>query len=196
MNDDLMEKVPPVTMLILLTNAVIFVLSETVMKWLIPVGLMDYDLVSQGQIYRLVSAAFLHDGIEHIIGNMLLLFAMGGMVETAAGSFKYAAIYLISAIAGNACSFYFESATGLRYASLGASGAVYGILGALIVMAVRKVRGIRVVRSRIPLAVIYCIYTSFAMPNIDYAAHIGGMLAGMLLSYILVKPDDERGLTW
>ncbi|MBR5765956.1 MAG: rhomboid family intramembrane serine protease [Lachnospiraceae bacterium] len=182
-----MKNDSPVTLAIVLMNAVMFLASVTVGEAFVSAGVMDFELVSGGQLYRLLTAMFLHGSIDHIVGNMLFLFAMGEMVERAAGHVKYAVIYILAGIAGNGVSYLYEMMSGIRYSSLGASGAVYGIFGALIVMSIKKVSGINIVKSRIPLAIIYCLYSSFAMPNIDYAAHIGGLLFGMLLTALLVK---------
>ncbi|MCR5357204.1 MAG: rhomboid family intramembrane serine protease [Lachnospiraceae bacterium] len=180
----------PVTVVIVLLNAVIFFVTLTAGEALVSIGVMDYDLVLGGQFYRFVTAMFLHGSIDHLVGNMLLLFAMGEMVEKVCGSVKYAVIYFSAGILGNAASLFYEMISGARYSSLGASGAVYGILGALIVLALKRVSGINIVRQRIPLALIYCLYSSFIMPNIDFAAHIGGFIAGVILTSLLVRGDN------
>ncbi len=176
-----------VTLALVLTNAVIYIISVTLDPSVTSLGVMNYELVSEGQIYRIVSAMFLHGGLDHLFGNMFLLFAVGTMVEQSTGPVKYLVIYFVTGIAGNLTSYFWEMASGLRYNSLGASGAVYGVMAALIVLALKRIPGVAVVRSRIPLAIIYCIYSSFAMPNIDYAAHIGGLVSGIILTSLMIR---------
>ena len=98
---------------------------------------------------------------------------------------RFAFAYLLSGIAGNAVSYLYEKVSGVRYTAVGASGAVYGIMGVIICLAIRKVKGFEIPKQRILLALFFSIYSSFAIPNIDYAAHIGGMVAGLIAGLFL-----------
>lgn len=174
-----------VTLALVAINVLMFALSIILAPLPTAFGMMDYDLVSQGQVYRMFTAMFLHSGTEHLLSNMIMLFAAGDLLEKRIGHFKFAAIYLLSGLAGSVISFLFEKVSGLRYTSVGASGAVYGIMGAIICLALRKVDGFNIPKQRILLAVFFSIYSSFAIPNIDYAAHIGGMLFGLAAGLFL-----------
>lgn len=174
-----------VTLALVAINVLMFALSIILAPMPTAFGMMDYDLVSQGQVYRMFTAMFLHSGTEHLLSNMIMLFAAGDLLEKRIGHFKFAAIYLLSGLAGSVISFLFEKVSGLRYTSVGASGAVYGIMGAIICFALRKVDGFNIPKQRILLAVFFSIYSSFAIPNIDYAAHIGGMLFGLAAGLFL-----------
>ncbi len=181
------EKPSPVVYGLVAVNIVIFILSAYVFPETVNAGMMDYDLVKDGQLYRLITAMFLHGGVDHILGNMLSLFVMGTLVEREAGSVKFTVIYMLSGIMGNLTSFLYEMISGVRYTSVGASGAIYGIMGAVVLLALKRRSGLNVTGRRLFIAVAYCIYSSFAMPGIDYAAHIGGLVSGFLMSTLLLR---------
>lgn len=96
---------------------------------------------------------------------------------------------MLSGVIGNVTSFCYEMISGMRYTSVGASGAIYGIMGAVVLLALKKRSRLNVTGRRLFIAVAYCIYSSFAMPGIDYAAHIGGLVSGFLLSSILLRAE-------
>ena len=94
-------------------------------------GSLSLTFVREGQWYRLITAMFLHEGLDHYFSNMLLLYFMGDMLERKVGSVKYLFIYMASGVIGNLVSCLHEYVTGSYYISFGASGAVFGIIGML-----------------------------------------------------------------
>lgn len=182
---EISRKVSPVTLTLVIINTVVFGLTVLLAPIPTVFGMMDYDLVSKGQVYRLFTAIFLHGGVEHILSNMVMLYAAGDLLEKRIGHVRFALAYLVSGIAGNAVSYLYETVSGIRYTAVGASGAVYGIMGVIICLAIRKVKGFEIPKQRILLALFFSIYSSFAIPNIDYAAHIGGMIAGLIAGLFL-----------
>ena len=187
---EISRKVSPVTLTLVIINTVVFGLTVLLAPIPTVFGMMDYDLVSKGQVYRLFTAIFLHGGVEHILSNMVMLYAAGDLLEKRIGHVRFALAYLVSGIAGNAVSYLYEKVSGVRYTAVGASGAVYGIMGVIICLAIRKVKGFEIPKQRILLALFFSIYSSFAIPNIDYAAHIGGMIAG-LIAGLFMNPAYE-----
>ena len=177
----------PVTVALVAINVTVFLVSAFVMPECLEYGMMDYDRVSEGQIYRLFTAMFLHGGVDHIVSNMISLYFMGALVERTAGSLKFSVLYMMSGVAGNIASYYFEMLSGCRYTSVGASGAIYGIMGAVIILALKKRSGLNATKRRLFIAVAYCIYSSFAMPGIDYAAHIGGLICGLTMGTVATR---------
>lgn len=175
----------PVALILVIINVVIFGLSIFFAPLLTTFGMMDYDLISQGQIYRMFTAMFLHGGAEHLLSNMIMLYAAGDLLEKKIGHRWFAVIYFLSGLVGNIASYLFEMMSGLRYTSVGASGAVYGILGAIIGLAITKTKGFEIPKRRILLALIFSVYSSFAIPNIDYAAHIGGLVFGLVSGLLI-----------
>ncbi len=179
------KKPSPVSVSLVVINVIIYCTYFIIGEPFITSGQMNFELVSQGQIYRLVTAMFLHGGIQHIAGNMILLYFLGQIIENKTGSVKYGIIYLVSGIMGNVVSYLYEMVSGARYVSVGASGAVYGLIGALIYLVIRKTQGLNIDKKRLFLMVAYCIYSSFATEHIDFAAHLGGMLFGFIVTALL-----------
>jgi membrane associated rhomboid family serine protease len=127
--------------------------------------------VHHGQSYRLITAAFMHASWEHIIFNMLTLGIIGPAVEAEIGKVRFLALFLISAVGGSVASYLLGSPYEV---GLGASGAIFGVMGAYYVLA--RLR--RWDTSAIVVLVVVNLIISFATPGIDWRAHIGGLLTG------------------
>lgn len=144
-------------------------------------GAIVPDLFASGQYWRLLAAMFLHIGILHLALNLWALYQLGGVFEMLFGSKRFAVTYFVSGLVASAASAMFTN--GL---AAGASGAIFGILGALIVAIRRSPRfrhapwGRGLVQQLLFWAAIN-IVIGFTTPGIDNAAHIGGFLAGLLL---------------
>lgn len=185
------KKPSPVSVTLVIVNSLIFFTSLAIglaakgTNPFIASGCMDFEAVSNGEVYRLVSAMFLHGGAEHLISNMVLLYFMGEMVEHNTGSVRFAIIYMFSGILGNVISYVYELISGARYTSIGASGAVYGIMGALLFLVIVRTKNLNIPMRRMILLLAYCIYSSFATAYIDFAAHIGGLLSGFVITALL-----------
>ncbi|PWU25306.1 MAG: rhomboid family intramembrane serine protease [Candidatus Rokuibacteriota bacterium] len=129
--------------------------------------------VKNGDWWRLITSAFLHGSILHIAFNMLALWWIGGPVETVMGRWKYLALYLISGLAGAAGSLLVSPLS----PTVGASGAIFGLLGAMLILqwqATGTLAG-----PALTLIIINLVF-SFAVPNISYGGHIGGLVGGIL----------------
>lgn len=141
--------------------------------------------VSDGQWYRLVTSMFTHQEIWHIGFNMLSLWFLGGPLEAALGRARYLALYFVSGLAGSALAYLLASPS---TATLGASGAIFGLFGATAVL-MRRLR--YDMRPIIALLVINLIFT-FGWSNISWQAHIGGLVAGVITGYAMVHAPRER----
>ncbi|MGW3678044.1 rhomboid family intramembrane serine protease [Streptomyces prasinus] len=141
--------------------------------------------VAEGEWYRLVTSMFTHEAIWHIAFNMLSLWWLGGPLEQALGRARYLALYLISGLAGGALTYLLASGS---TASLGASGAIFGLFGATAVLVRRLNYDMRPI---IVLLVINLIFT-FGWSNIAWQAHIGGLVAGVVIGYAMVHAPRER----
>ena len=151
------------------------------MKVLIFLGAKVNELIAQGQYFRLISCMFLHGGIVHVGVNMYSLYAIGPMVEKVYGKSKYIAIYFVSGICASIFSYIFSTSV-----SIGASGAIFGLLGAVLIYAIKSKgkTGSGFIKSI--LSVIFInIIIGITLPNIDNFAHIGGLLGGMLISFLV-----------
>ena len=150
-------------------------------------------LVREGQLFRLVSAAFLHGGLLHVLLNGLALHALGGLLERLLGGARLFAIYAPALLAGSAASLLF----GRSVPSIGASGAVFGLLGALAVLQVhpraRLPVGMRQSRRWWTIIVALQVALPLAVPSIDWLAHAGGFAVGALATALLVRGPYTHG---
>ncbi|MEV7319985.1 rhomboid family intramembrane serine protease [Streptomyces sp. NPDC093970] len=149
-------------------------------------GRIGTEGVAEGQYYRLLTAMFLHDpqNYMHIVFNMLSLWWIGGPLEAALGRARYLALYFVSGLAGSALTYLLVAPTG---ASLGASGAIFGLFGATAVLIRRLNYDMRPI---IALLVINLIFTFHG--GIAWQAHIGGLVAGVVTGYAMVHAPRER----
>jgi membrane associated rhomboid family serine protease len=145
-------------------------------------------IVHQHQYWRLITSGFLHDGLLHILFNMLFLWIIGPQLERAIGSFNFAVVYFVSLLAGSFGALLFQPGV----PTLGASGALFGLLGALIVVA--RDRGISIWRSGLgPILVINLVF-SVAVRNISIGGHLGGFVGGLVSGWLVVQLSQHRRL--
>jgi membrane associated rhomboid family serine protease len=137
------------------------------------------------QYWRLVTSGFLHVSVLHIGFNMLLLYFLGRMLEPAVGSARFAVIYFTSLLAGS-----FGALFATPGVSLGASGAIFGLMGAAVVEV--RSRGIGVMQSGIGGLIILNLIISFTFPDISIGGHIGGLVGGFLAALAIRTADDRR----
>jgi membrane associated rhomboid family serine protease len=151
-----------------------------------PAPFVPTEGVADGEWYRLVTSMFTHQEIWHIAFNMLSLWWLGGPLEAALGRARYLALYFVSGLAGSALAYLLTSPT---TATLGASGAVFGLFGATGVLMRRLNYDLRPI---IALLVINLIFTFNPGFNISWQAHIGGLVAGLVTGYAMVHAPRER----
>lgn len=187
-------KQPIVTYIIMAICIIIFILMElsggsTNSQTLLKYGANLDVLVKNGEYYRLFTCIFLHVGIMHLLCNMYSLYIIGREVENLFGKIKYIIIFILSGIFGSIMSLAFTHNT----ISAGASGAIFGLLGALLYfgMHYRTYLGEAIKRSIIPIIVVNLIIGFFA-EGIDLAAHIGGLVGGVLVAMMVGVPDKSK----
>lgn len=138
-------------------------------------------LVRAGDYYRLITSAFLHAGLLHLIFNNYALYVIGSQLESFLGKAKFLIIYLVSAICGSLMSMLFSDGI-----SVGASGAIFGLLGSLLYFGYNyRVYLGTVLKSQIIPLIILNLVIGFITPGIDNAAHIGGLLGGLGMTMAL-----------
>jgi rhomboid protease GluP len=153
---------------------------------LIYLGAKVNELIAEGQYFRLISCMFLHGGILHLAVNMYSLFAIGPMVEKVYGKTKYITIYFVAGICSSIFSYKFS--TGV---SIGASGAIFGLLGAVLVFAIKSKGKTGNAFIKNILSVIFVnILIGMTLPNIDNFAHVGGLLGGMAISFLVTLRSE------
>lgn len=151
-------------------------------------------VVLDGQWWRLLTAAFLHGGIVHLSFNMLGLWEAGKQLCRLLGNGQFALVYLASALAGSAASLHYAAQNAV---SVGASGAVFGVLGALVTASwhyrhLVPATNLRRLWTGLGFFIGYSLLHGFTQENVDNAAHVGGLVCGMLLGLVLLAPIDRQ----
>ena len=152
-------------------------------------GAMYEPLVTEGhEYYRLITSLFLHFGIQHLLNNMVMLGALGYQLENEIGRIKFLLIYFISGIGGNLCSLYWNVSHGEQIISAGASGAIFGLMGALLyIVAVNRGRLGRLSGRGMLIMVALSLYFGLTSSGVDNSAHIGGLICGILITALLYR---------
>lgn len=192
----------PVTGILLLVNFVMFILEYQLSGYSIltfrgpsnaaalrlGVNIPLTYIVGTHQYWRWVTAMFLHGGLLHIGFNMWALYDLGPLIESFYGRSKFLLLYLITGVFG-----FFVSST-MGRVSLGASGALFGLIGVLIAYGYRHRHTIagRQLKSLAVRWAVYALALAFIIPGVDNTAHIGGLLAGIVFGYVI---PDEPPLT-
>lgn len=143
-------------------------------------------VLGEGEYYRLFSSMFMHFGFEHLVNNMVMLLVIGFTLEREIGTIKFLIIYLLSGLGGNILSAVWDVMLESFAVSAGASGAIFGIVGALLYVAIRNHGRIGEMSGRgLVFMVILSLYYGFTSGGVDNFAHIGGLLSGFILSVLL-----------
>lgn len=148
--------------------------------------------VSTGQYYRLLTSVFLHVEWWHIIGNMIGLWVIGGPLEAALGRSRYLAVYLLSGLGASAFVYLL---TEPNTPTLGASGAVFGLLGATVVLARRLRYEMRPVIVMVVLMLALTFVPLGGSLNVSWQAHVGGLVTGALVGLGMLRPTAGRNRT-
>lgn len=150
-------------------------------------GMSVNGLIAQGEWWRVVTSMFLHGGFTHVLFNMFSLFIFGPELERFTGKVRFLTIYFLSGVVGNLTAFMMYDA---YYASVGASGAIFGMIGAFgaLVYYTRHLFP-QLKQVILPIIVISVIMT-FLSPNINIAAHLGGLVAGFLIGMVYFNPKN------
>jgi membrane associated rhomboid family serine protease len=151
-------------------------------------GLDGPDITQHHQYWRILTAGFLHYSVLHIAFNMFFLYIMGTMLEPAIGRANFIAVYLASLLAGSFGALLFEPGA----LTVGASGACFGVLGALI--AVAHNRRISLWQSGLALTLLINVVFSFSVSGISIGGHIGGLVGGLITGAVVVELAEQRGL--
>ncbi|MFF9209394.1 MULTISPECIES: rhomboid family intramembrane serine protease [unclassified Streptomyces] len=149
-------------------------------------GLGSVQGVAEGQWYRLLTAMFLHGSYVHLLFNMLSLWWIGALLEAALGRARYLTLFFVSGLAGSALTYLVAEP---NQPSLGASGAIFGLFGATAVLMRRLNYDMRPVLALLAINLVITFYSGF---NIAWQAHIGGLVAGVVVGYAMLHAPRER----
>ena len=186
--------VPYVTMALVLVNVLIFYImgmsgnyNEIVEKYA-----MYVPAVENGEWYRIFTHMFLHADTGHLFNNMLMLAAVGYSIEDDFGHIKFSIIYFVGGLGACALSAYYDIATSQYVPSIGASGAIMAIFGAMIVIIIRKRSSFDKtvgIRSLIVLAIM--VFGNMSQ-GVDWMAHLGGAITGLILGFVLTIGMNKK----
>lgn len=193
-----------VNSIIILLNVIIFfmtdglIFGETADRISIMGALYWPSVFYEHEYYRLLTYMFLHGGMEHLMNNMIILLFIGDNLERAVGKWKYFVIYFGSGILAGAASIGYNMLKNISAISVGASGAIFGVVGALAyIVIINKGRLENISTRQIILFVFLSLYGGFTSQGVDNTAHVAGLLAGVIFSILLYrkqkKNDIERG---
>lgn len=146
--------------------------------------------VQQGEWWRVITSGFLHFGVLHIAMNMMLLWQLGNMLEPALGRVRFTLLYFAALIGGSVGALMFspDALTG------GASGAVFGLMGAAAVALWH--RGVNPMRTPIGTTLILNLLITFTIPGISVGGHLGGVIAGALVGFVMFDRAVNRTSRW
>jgi membrane associated rhomboid family serine protease len=187
--------VPSVTQALIGLNLIVF-LAETAAGaglgsggsgWVWNHGLLlGPDISQHHEYWRLVTSGFLHAGIFHILVNMVSLYFVGSALEPGIGRLRFGVIYAVSLLGGSFGALLFSPGI----ATIGASGAIFGIFGALIVVA--RARGISIWQSGLGFFLLLNLFLSVSIKGIALGGHIGGLVAGLICGLLIVEVGERR----
>jgi membrane associated rhomboid family serine protease len=152
---------------------------------LVALGGLSGPAVAEGQWWRLVTAGFLHAGPLHLAFNMYTLYILGGMLEPAIGRLRFALVYVVSLLAGSFGAILLSP----NALTVGASGAIFGVAGATIV--VMRSRGVNPMESGLGVFLLLNLGITFLIPGISIGGHIGGLVGGGLAALVLFELRDR-----
>lgn len=182
---------PQVTYTLIAINAVVFVL-----QYLLGInevsgnfGMWPIGIALGGEWYRLLTAAFLHGSILHIGFNMYVLYALGPTLERVLGHARFLLLYVLAALGGSVASYAFSD---VRTLSVGASGAIFGLMGALVVAG----RRLRYDVTQVLVLLGINVVIGFVAPGVDWRAHLGGLVTGAAVAAIMAHAPRRGRTAW
>lgn len=189
-------KKPIITYLIMITCVVLFIAmylfgnGSTSTKTLIEFGGNFTSLTKNGEYFRLFTSIFLHAGIIHLLCNMYSLYVIGPQIESFYGKLKYLSIFVVSGISGSLLS---TALSGNNVLGVGASGAIFGLLGSILYFGYHyRIYLGNVLKSQIIPLIILNLIIGFTFSGIDNFAHIGGLIGGIFTSMAVGVPDKNN----
>lgn len=192
------RNLPYITIGLVVINVVIFLGMEMAGSTEDTMFLYDHGAMywpgvfENGEWYRLITHMFIHSGPEHLLNNMFMLGILGYQMEREYGAVKYLITYMISGVGGAVVSAFVEMQMNEAPVSIGASGAVFGIFGVLLVI-IFKNRRIGGQSTAIRLIILFVLMVFGNMEEgVDWMAHLGGALIGVILAFILYRPKKRN----
>jgi len=175
------------TYLIVAVNVIVFIAIELIRPELKNALAVSRQAVSDGRWYTILTYMFVHVNYQHIVFNMFVLLAEGSKLENVVGKMKFLAVYLTAGLAGGLLVLLFDD-----YSAVGASGAVYGIMGAMLVVAVINKDKMKYYLSELIVMIIAGMMESALIPQMGLSVHLIGFVVGVL--FIVISKKDKYRL--
>ncbi|MFR6589259.1 MAG: rhomboid family intramembrane serine protease [Gallintestinimicrobium sp.] len=181
------NQIPYCTVVLVALNVILFLIGLILPKageWMESEGCFSvvYLLYEHSGFYRLITAAFLHADVEHLLNNMLLLYCCGDVVERCLGKVRFLILYFGSAIFGNLLSAAYELSTG-SFMNRSEPAGGFRADGCVAFLVIVKRSGCGISLKRAVFAVVLSLYAGFGSAYVNNAAHVGGLLSGFLLGF-------------
>lgn len=196
-----MRRHAPATQFLIVVNVIVFVweLSVAGLSFLggnspnaqalyVDGALVPAFVFQDHQWWRIVTGAFMHGSLLHIAFNMFALWVFGQFIEAVLGSSRMLVVYAVSLVASGLSVVYLSPPDA---PTLGASGAIFGLIGALFALGFKfGKRGMDLIRANIPMLILNLVFT-FTFPGISWQAHVGGLIAGFLVTFAIYFPPSR-----
>ncbi|MBO4336805.1 MAG: rhomboid family intramembrane serine protease, partial [Lachnospiraceae bacterium] len=177
---------PVINHALLIMNLFGYVLCILFTQLIYDMGDLRWDRVLAGEWYRIFSHMFIHADPQHLMGNMLLLLLVGDIAERALGHIRYAILYMAGGVSAAVLSMAVSYYKGSMIGSVGASGAVFAVVGAILsILILNHGRLESLTIKKILFLIAYTLYFGFTSTDVDNAAHIGGLAGGFILGGIM-----------
>ncbi|MCR4672782.1 MAG: rhomboid family intramembrane serine protease [Lachnospiraceae bacterium] len=190
---------PVCTIALVIINIAVFVYLEVIGdtssgSFMLRHGANFWPLVfEQGEYYRLLTCTFIHFGISHIFNNMLVLGYIGDNLERALGHVRFVILYLVSGVGSSYVSAWISRMNGEASISGGASGAIFGVVGALLIIVImNRGRYEDLSSTRLMLFIALSIYHGVTSAGIDNTAHVAGAVIGAVLGTLLYSAVRKK----
>ena len=150
-----------------------------------------------GEYYRIFTSMFLHADIDHLLNNMFILFIIGKKYEEIEGKIRFILVYFLGGILASIASLSYNMFMGNEIVSLGASGAIFALIGASVATVVKCRDKLRTVSKRqMILFALFSLYAGFRSTSTDNFAHLGGFVAGFLIGLVISEKSGKQEGIW
>ncbi len=197
---------PYVTITLTALNAVVFLITDLVLRNRGPevayyMSLNPFLAWNRGEYWRFITSMFYHFGIEHLASNLLMLYFTGTILEQTFGHIRFLILFVASGLMGGAASVFYNSVivpgNATKVFCAGASGAVYGLIGAYVVTFFFQRRRVSEgEKTRIAVAVLFLLFGTIYDTGVGHDAHFGGFFAGVLIGVLYSVLERNKHRRW
>ena len=188
-----------ITIALIVINVVVFLIMEFIGDTESALFMMECGaifppyIMERGEYWRLLTATFMHFGFSHLLNNMVILGSAGQILERAMGKWKFLLLYLIAGFGGSALSFGQMVYSNDYKVAAGASGAIFGIIGALAwIVILHKGKYKTLTGKGLVIMIVLCLYYGISTGNVDNWGHMGGLVMGFLISMIFYRRNTKK----